>query len=637
MMRRALQHCAHWLQALGGRQKRLILGFVDAVIGALLVGVLALVLPPLDLGLGLVVVAVTLAGLASILLGLNRTKLNTFMHTGILRAAVFAFALALGIATYLSGTRSPSAGDAGLLTAPLAFCGLVLSRAILLHLTLWLLGFRDAPLRVLIYGAGKTGQQLSAALRAHETILPIAFLDDNSELHGSSVAGLRIHGPSSITRLARRHRIDRVLLAMPSQPAAKLLRLSRRINAEGIDVHALPSFAQLVGTEALLDQLAPLDPDDVLGRSQLAWDLDNRAGVYRGRTIMVTGAGGSVGAQLCHQILNLRPKRLVLFDLSELALYTVHRDLGALPMAAGIDIVPILGSVCDARLVGGVLSDHTVDVIFHAAAYKHVPLVEANPLAGLTNNVIGTRVLAEAAQTAGIERFILISTDKAVRPTNVMGASKRLAELVVQDMAKRPGNTAFSLVRFGNVLGSSGSVIPLFRDQIAAGGPVTLTHDDVTRYFMSLSEAAQLVLFAGSLDKRHGGGEGGIFVLDMGDPIRIRDLAVQMVTAAGLTVREDANPDGDIDICVIGLRPGEKLHEELLTSTGMATTPHPKILCAMEPSIPAFDLAGTLQALQSAIDAGDADLARLVVEAAVQPRDFADNVTTIPFASRARA
>ena len=608
------------VQALRHRQKRIILAGSDGLLGGTIYAVLysGQVWKGPDLAL-IAGSAITL-GVLSAGTGLNGAKLNTFLHGGVPRCAVAAIAFGGILAVTRDMSGDPVLAHLAALTSLLAFGGIVLSRALTLQLMLWLLRYRQQPVRVLVYGAGNTGQQLVNALRMHETIVPIAFVDDDPALHGSSVTGLKVHPTSSLADLARNLRVDRVLLAMPSQPASKLMRLTWRIHAAGLDAHALPSFAQLAGAEPLCDQLTPITPDLVLGRTELAWDLDSRADVYRGRSVMVTGAGGSVGSALCHQILTLGPARLVLFEMSELALYTIHRALMALPQAMDVDIVPVLGSVADPRLVRSILQHHDVQIVFLAAAYKHVPLVEANPLAGLANNVLGTRVLAEAARDADVERFILISSDKAVRPTNVMGASKRLAELVVQDLAKRSGGTEFAVVRFGNVMGSSGSVIPLFRDQIAAGGPITLTHEDVTRYFMTLSEAAQLVLFAGSMDDAQCQGD-SVFVLDMGDPIRIRDLAAQMVSAAGLTVRDAAHPEGEIEIRVTGLRPGEKLHEELLISQGMVTTLHPKILRASEPSLSALELAGTLQALHRAIAAGDADLARLVVEAATHARD----------------
>ncbi len=362
-----------------------------------------------------------------------------------------------------------------------------------------------------------------------------------------------------------------------------------------------------VGEAELVEKLAPIAPGRFLGREQLDAQIRAADTRYAGRSMLVSGAGGSVGAELCRQLLARRPERLVLYELNELALYNIETELDLLA-GHGTDIVPILGSVGDERTIRRTLREHAIDVVFHAAAYKHVPLVEANPLAGLANNVLGTATLAREAQEAGVERFILVSSDKAVRPTNVMGASKRLAELVVQDLAARSFSTVFAMVRFGNVLGSSGSVVPLFRDQIARGGPVTLTHPQVSRYFMTVQEAVGLVLQAGSFAR---GGE--VFVLDMGEPVPIARLARQMVEASGRTVRDAANPGGDIEIRVTGLRPGEKLHEELLIGAGFLTTAHGKIFAAREACLSEIEVAAALRALRAAVEEGDVAAARAVI------------------------
>jgi FlaA1/EpsC-like NDP-sugar epimerase len=346
--------------------------------------------------------------------------------------------------------------------------------------------------------------------------------------------------------------------------------------------------------------------------------------LYRGRNVFVSGAGGSIGAELCRQIVACRPARLVLFEVSEVALYQIDRELHDMAASSGVEVVPVLGSVTDQRLCRATLVDHGIDIIFHAAAYKHVPLVEANPLAGIVNNVLGTRALADAAVAAGVARVVLISTDKAVRPTNVMGASKRMAEMVIQDLSRRAPDTVFSMVRFGNVLGSSGSVVPLFAEQIARGGPVTLTHNEVTRYFMTVQEAVSLVLVAGSFagGERHRGGD--VYVLDMGKPVRIRDLAERMIHDAGYTVRDAQNPGGDIEILVTGLRPGEKLHEELLIGEGLLTTPHPRILRAREDCASELDMANALARLRIAIGQGDAAAALDVLDTVVEGYDRQD-------------
>lgn len=470
--------------------------------------------------------------------------------------------------------------------------------------------------RVLIYGAGRTGIQLLAALRSHDSIYPVAFIDDNPALHSMSSGGLHIYSADRVEELTQRFDVDRVLLAMPSVPGPKLAQLARKLQNMGLTVMSVPSFAQIVGVERLVDALTPVEPDKFLGRVQVDKGVPLGAETYRGRRVLVTGAGGSVGTALCRQLLPSKPACIVLFEVSEIALYTIERKLAKLAEGTGTRIIAVLGSVTDSRMARMVMAEHKIDVVFHAAAYKHVPLVEANPIAGLANNVLGTRTLGDAANEAGVKKFVLISTDKAVRPTNIMGASKRLAELVIQDLAKRSGGTKFSMVRFGNVLGSSGSVIPLFKEQIANGEPITLTHEDVTRFFMTISEAARLVLLAGSYSD--GGIGGDVFVLDMGEPVKIRDLAQQMINAAGLTVRDAENPNGDIEIMITGLRPGEKLHEELLIGEGLLTTPHPKILRAQEQSLTELQMATALRALRTAVATGDANAAISVVRAYVE-------------------
>jgi FlaA1/EpsC-like NDP-sugar epimerase len=413
----------------------------------------------------------------------------------------------------------------------------------------------------------------------------------------------------AIPTLIKTHAIDRVLLAMPSAPRPRQAQLSRKLEDMGVEVQAVPSFAQLAGRLPLVDQLQPVVPGRFLGREALDAALPDSGTTYAGRRILITGAGGSIGSELCRQLLGRGPAKLVLFEISELALYTIDMELRALLRKQKIEIIPVLGSIADGALLTRVMATHKVQVVLHAAAYKHVPLVEKNPIVGMSNNVLGTQALATAAGAAGVERFILISSDKAVRPQNIMGASKRMAEVVVQDLASRSkGRTVFTMVRFGNVMGSSGSVIPLFQDQIAKGGPVTLTHREVTRFFMTIPEAAKMVLVAGSFASG-----GDVFVLDMGDPIPIYDLARQMISAAGYAVRDEANPDGDIEIKITGLRPGEKIHEELLIGEGQRTTPHPKILQANEAALSQIEIASALKALRRAIEAADEPALRAVV------------------------
>jgi len=552
-----------------------------------------------------------LAGALSILLRIHRIQLKAFETQGISMVAYAGVLLAALLLGIVRATDMAVPGGAIVLFGIGYFLLSIILRFAMLSILRWVLRQGKPRNRVLIYGAGTTGIQLAAALDRHPTIAPLAFIDDNPALQGLSMSGLKVMSPDRIGRLVAQHDVKRVLLAMPSASPARQVQLARRLQDQGLKVMTLPSFAQLVGEEALVDHLAPVTPGRFLNRRQIEAVLPEGADVYTDRVVLVSGAGGSVGSELCRQLLAARPRRLVLFEVSEFALYNIDRELRDMARDLGVEITPVLGTVTDARLARMVITDHKVEVVFHAAAYKHVPLVEGNPLAGLANNVLGTRTFADAAREAGVARFILISTDKAVRPTNVMGASKRLAELVIQDLAQRSPGTKFSMVRFGNVLGSSGSVIPLFRDQIARGGPVTLTHEDVTRFFMTIAEAARLVMLAGSFSGSDSGGE--VFVLDMGKPVRIRDLARQMIEAAGCSVKDANNPEGDIEILVTGLRPGEKLHEELLIGEGLLTTPHPKILRAREGCLSEEEMAGVLRSLRGILAVGNAAAAKLLL------------------------
>ena len=565
---------------------------------------------------GLVVMAITMV--MSLALGVPKIRLKSYEGTGALKSAVIAVASALGL-VLLENVSAAVLPLSGIILFVLIFLILmVAARIVMLKVLLAVLRFGKVRSNVIIYGAGDTGSQLAAALRGHETIRVAAFVDDSPTVQGMAVQGLTVHSPATIERLALRYDVTRVLLAVPSASVARHAAIARSLIDMGLEVQALPSFARLVGSEALVAAAETLTPGGYLGRDPLVGLQPQAAEAYRDKCVMVTGAGGSVGAELCRQLIRYRPARIVLFEVSEIALYTMDRELAARGDVRGIEIVPVLGSITESRLSRAVLAQHSVDVVLHAAAYKHVPLVEANPIAGLVNNVLGTRIIAEAALNEGVKRFILISTDKAVRPTNVMGASKRMAEQVVQDMARMSDTTDFSIVRFGNVLNSSGSVVPLFKDQIAKGGPVTLTHEDVTRYFMTIAEAAGLVLIAGGLSEGRQENFGDLFVLDMGKPIRIRDLAMRMITAAGFSVCSAADPDGDIEIVVTGLRPGEKLHEELLIEPGMLTTPHEKILRAQERGLSPIKMASALRDLRSAVAVGDTNGALLVLESCVE-------------------
>ncbi|MEL6914373.1 MAG: nucleoside-diphosphate sugar epimerase/dehydratase [Pseudomonadota bacterium] len=470
--------------------------------------------------------------------------------------------------------------------------------------------------RVLIYGAGATGTELATALRANDTIDPVAFVDDNASLQGLIISGLSVYAPAQLKQIAKERDVERVLLAIPSLPPAKQIQIARRVQEMGLDIQVLPSFSQLIGDEDLIEKFISVPSRSLLGRQEVDAPLGPAGECYRGRSVLISGAGGTIGSELARQVLGCGPRRIVLYELSEFALYTVDMELRQLATDATVEIVPILGSVTDARLVRKCLVDYEVDVVLHAAAYKHVPLVEANQLAGLVNNVIGTHILARESYEAGIERFLLISTDKAVRPQSVMGASKRFAELIVQDLASRvlPGEgPRYSMVRFGNVLGSSGSVIPLFQDQIRRGGPVTVTHPDVTRYFMTVQEAAKLVLTAGAMAE---GGE--VFVLDMGKPVSILALARQTIEASGYTVRDTQHPDGDIAVEIIGLRPGEKMHEELTITGAQEDTAHAKIFSVREARLSELEVARSLAALRAAIETLDARAACAAISSAVE-------------------
>lgn len=569
----------------------------------------------------LLILSIGVAGLASVLLGMPQVQLKSYESRAILRTGVLALVVACGTAMLAvpAGAYHPPSGL--ILFGLIYFLLLVAARVVLLHLLVWALRLGVPQRRVLIYGAGRTGAQLAAALQGHEKIVPVALVDDDPAKHGLLLGGLRIHPACGIPELAGVLGIDRVILAMPSLSAPKQQRIARSLQDAGLAVMSVPSFAQLLGEETLVDALTPLPPAQFLGRRQLDETLHPGAPAYAGRVVMVSGAGGSVGSELCRQLISCAPTRIVLLEQSEIALYDIARELDELAAGTGVAIDKVLGSVTDARLVREVMEEHAVQVVLHAAAYKHVPLVEANPIAGIVNNVLGTQTLAEAAAAIGAERFVLVSTDKAVRPANVMGATKRLAERVVQDIARRSGHMAFAIVRFGNVLGSSGSVVPLFRHQIARGGPVTLTHPDVTRYFMTIAEAARLVLLAGSLERPGSEAAADAYVLDMGRPVRIRDLAEEMIAAAGYTLRDAARPDGDIEIVVTGLRPGEKLHEELLIDGSLCPTAHPRILRAVESGLAAGSpLAPGLRALRAACAQGDRDAALSALHDLVEDR-----------------
>ncbi|OCX64655.1 hypothetical protein BFP70_11635 [Thioclava sp. SK-1] len=564
--------------------------------------------------------------------GLNRLKLKDFEGDAILRSLVVS--LGLGLCSYALSKLSSEGlrGNIHVVFALLHFITGLVTRRTLLAVLQQIYRSSNVVSRIAIYGAGRTGMTLERELRNRPGLMVHAFIDDNAALAGANVNGLQVYAGVHSKKLIDKYKINRVILAMPSVSVDKQTYLIDRLTKLGLEVQTLPSFAQLLGGDALMSKLIPAGPAALLQREALDDRLVTGCSAYRNANILITGGGGSIGLELCRQVLICRPKKLVLFELSELALYNAEAEMRVLAAQIGCEIVPILGTICDSLHIRDVLDRHQIDVVLHAAAYKHVPLVEANARVGLANNALGTAVLARAARDAQVKRFVLVSSDKAVRPGNLMGASKRLAELVVQDLAARSGRTVYSIVRFGNVMGSSGSVIPKFQEQIERGGPVTLTDKDVTRYFMTIPEASRLVLVAGSL------GDGGeVYVLDMGKPIRIYDLAHRMIEAAGYTLRDEATPEGDIQIVTTGLRPGEKLHEELMVRTGAQTTAHPKIIRVREDHLSELETAAMLRDLREAVEEGDENAAISIVVKAVREYDPQSLPDTAPQLVAARA
>ncbi len=486
---------------------------------------------------------------------------------------------------------------------------------------------RAARPKVLIYGAGTTGRQLAAAMANSHEMQVAGFLDDDDRLHGHVLNGQPIYNPADLDNLATTLNISDVLLAMPSLNRKRRNEILSQIRLARVAVRTLPSVTDLAQGKVSISDLRELDIDDLLGREPVTPNHILLVKNIVGKVVLVTGAGGSIGSELCRQILAVNPSKLLLIEQSEFALYAIHQELEE--KLAGLDVatppvlVPLLASVQDDDRMREIMSTWHPDTVYHAAAYKHVPLVEHNPAAGIKNNVLGTLRTAQAAAENGVADFVLISTDKAVRPTNVMGASKRLAEMALQALAatqaSKQSSTKFSMVRFGNVLGSSGSVVPKFRQQIRDGGPITLTHPEVTRYFMTIPEAAQLVIQAGAMAKG-----GDVFVLDMGQPVKIMDLARRMVELSGLTVKDEQSPEGDIEIAVTGLRPGEKLYEELLIGDNPRPTVHPRIMKAHEEFIPWAEFEAKLTALEMALNVNDVGVIRLMMQQLVAgyiPRD----------------
>jgi FlaA1/EpsC-like NDP-sugar epimerase len=486
----------------------------------------------------------------------------------------------------------------------------------------WLGGLYQSQLKtadsskVLIYGAGDAGRQLAGAFGSASKMQVVGFLDDDEKLQGRVLNGLTIYPPDDLLNLVNTLNISDVLLALPSITRKRRNEILNQMLQAKVSVRTLPSVSELVEGKVSTSDLRELDIEDLLGRDPVEPDAALLEKNITGKVVLVTGAGGSIGSELCRQIMLGKPATLLLVEQSEFVLYNIHQELITLTERQQTNLVPLLGSVCDAARMQTIIGSWRPDTIFHAAAYKHVPLVEHNPVEGIRNNVFGTLMLAKTAANFTVKDFVLISTDKAVRPTNIMGASKRLAEMILQafDDSRRKQvddlTTRFSMVRFGNVLGSSGSVVPKFRRQISDGGPITLTHKEIERYFMTIPEAAQLVIQAGSM------AEGGdVFVLDMGQPVKIFDLAKRMIELSGLQLRDEENPDGDIEIQIIGLRPGEKLYEELLIGDDPSPTRHERIMQAKEEVISWAELEPKLAELTEALISQDvAEIKRLLVQ-----------------------
>ncbi|ANM25925.1 polysaccharide biosynthesis CapD-like protein (plasmid) [Rhizobium sp. N941] len=547
--------------------------------------------------------------------------------------AIYGFAF-MTIFTALSVPGVPR--TVGILQPFLLLIGIGLSR---LGIRYWLgdayqrILHKNMLAKVLIYGAGKAGRQLAAALTNSAELNVVGYLDDDPRLKGGVMGGLPIYDPSDLPVLVEALGVHNVLLALPSASRQRRNEILEHIRKARVNVRTLPDLTALAQGRIAVSDIRELEIEDLLGREAVAPRQELLDKAMRNKVVMVTGAGGSIGGELCRQILRNAPSSLILLDQNEFALYNIDaelRKLAELYEHENLQIVPILCSVRDQDRMEHIIQSWRPQTLYHAAAYKHVPLVEHNAVEGIKNNVMGTLVAARAAHKYGVSNFVLISTDKAVRPTNVMGASKRLAEMVLQALAAEPATdrlrTNFSMVRFGNVLGSSGSVVPLFRQQIREGGPVTLTHREITRYFMTISEASQLVIQAGAM------GEGGdVFLLDMGEPVRIADLARKMVELSGLTVRDENSPEGDIELSVTGLRPGEKLYEELLIGDNPETTEHPRIMKAREDLLSWPELMKKLNALNAALDRNDMIAARATLAELVSGYSSTGEVSDLAF------
>ena len=507
------------------------------------------------------------------LLGIYRAIVRSFNEDYLLRILIGTFIQIVALYTIKKLNVAFIPMSIPLMYGFMLFSYMWWSRAVIRYATLKTFAKKQSRKRVAIYGAGLAGQQIAAALNRSDDYLPVCFIDDKRSLQGQSLSGLKIYSPKKAQAKLGKFGIEEVLLAMPSVGRTRKKELIESFDTADVKIMELPGVTQLVDGKVKVSDIREVDIIDLLGRDPVPPKPELLEKNIKNKVVMVTGAGGSIGSELCRQIVKHQPKMLVLFEMSEFALYSIDREL----QASDIQIIPVLGSVTNQQKLERIIQEYKVQTVYHAAAYKHVPLVEANPFEGIYNTSIGTQRSVDAAVNQNVETFVLISTDKAVRPTNVMGASKRMAELYCQGLASTNPKTQISIVRFGNVLGSSGSVVPLFKKQIAQGGPVTVTHPEVTRYFMTIPEAAQLVIQAGAM-----GAGGDVFLLDMGEPVKIVDLAKQMIRLSGFRAI-DENGIGDIEVQFTGLRPGEKLYEELLIDAdNVEKTEHERILKSYE-------------------------------------------------------
>lgn len=613
MPAKILERCAKQAAGLPRPVKASIASATDAVaIFAALFMAIALrrssLMEALQVSFWLYVLAPVLTVGVFALIGMYRAVFRFISRGGVFKAGLgVLISTALLAVVNLTAIENRVSMNSIVIFAAFALLYVVASRTLVREALYFRRGKKE---RVLIYGAGEAGAQLARSLRDSGQYLPIAFIDNDAALRGRVICGIKVYPAKSLARLIERERITSVLLAIPSCSRRQRQKVLKSLEPYPVHVRTVPDIGDIVAGHASISDVREVDPSDLLGRDPVPPNQALLAACIRGKVIMVTGAGGSIGSELCRQIVRLEPTRLLLVEMSEPALYHIDRELRLLCKARGteVEIVPLLGNAHHRNRAREIMQKFGVQTVYHAAAYKHVPIVEQNIVEGIHNNVFSTWYLAEAALESRVETFVLISTDKAVNPTNVMGATKRMAELTLQALQQRSTETRFCMVRFGNVLESSGSVVPLFREQIKRGGPVTVTHRDIIRYFMTIPEASQLVLQAGSMASG-----GDVFVLDMGGPIRILDLARRMIHLMGATVRDESNPGGDIEIQFTGLRPGEKLYEELLIGSNVSGTEHPRIMRAKEPHVPWSELTSILTALSVALDAFDCETARELI------------------------